>query len=136
MAKYLADYELDLLPEGWHECTVMKFNAVNANSGKTAVAFTLQGDEDKTIGLTFWLTDKALWRFAKFAAACGLNKEQRQKLDAENEQFYPVFVGRRIRALVELSEANEKGKRFLECDEFEASAEEQPPVIMPDDIPF
>lgn len=61
----------EYLPEGESVCTVTKVEEIPAKSGSDMVVVTLADRLGRTARENFVLTEKALFRLARFAKACG-----------------------------------------------------------------
>jgi len=90
------------LGEGDHIVTVAKYDMTkNPNSGNRGVEFWFRGANGRQQRDTFWLTDAALWRLAKFAQACGKTQEECRAYDPYNDAHHSCLIGSRIKIGVE-----------------------------------
>lgn len=100
----LADHWSDkrYLDEGWHDVTVCDYRVFVANNGRPGVEFTVENETGQTSKVSFWTKgDKALKRFAWFADACGLTKEEAKDYDETSEMSHRILLNRRVRVEVE-----------------------------------
>lgn len=118
-----------LLPEGTYTFNVKIYEPVKANSGNegirfpmqavaahedvdpTALADCLNGDSlmDKEIPLTFWITDKSIYRLDEFHQHCGLDLEDGSTRRQRNENV----VGHQVLGYVKHEESNKQPGRFF-----------------------
>lgn len=116
----------DYLPVGDHEVVVESYKAVQSSKNE-GIEFTLavHGEQAR---IAFWLTDKALFRLAKFAEACGIpqDSEAAQRYDPYIFQSHRVLVNRRLMVRVA------KGEKYHEVASFWALSEEAPDYAEPE----
>lgn len=76
----ITDYDSKYLPEGWHKVKVVKYEwAQNpSKAGNRGLEIHMRSNAGECPKLTFWITDKAMYRLAGFAVACGLTLEERK----------------------------------------------------------
>jgi hypothetical protein len=99
----LADHwDGDWLRSGWHEVQVVDLDTSvrNDKTGNSGVSFDVQDERGAKGKVTFWLTDKALWRLASFAAACGLTREEGAKYEPTERRSHLVLMKRKLQVLV------------------------------------
>lgn len=142
----LADYQGEYLGSGWHDVLVVSVREFEAKTTTQGVEFELKGQQDAKAKVSFYITEKALWRLAAFAVACGLTKEQLQLYNENSLESHRTLCGRRVKVLLE------KGEKYHDVTDWApiGSKVEEPtdvkpenpkvdrsaPVDSDDDIPF
>ncbi len=120
----------DYLPVGDHSVVVDSYKATElSKKGNEGIEFklTTHGARAKIV---FWLTEKALFRLANFADACGIpqNSDEARRYDPFVFQSHRALVGRRLNVRVV------KNGDYHEVENFWASSEEAPDYADPEPV--
>jgi hypothetical protein len=108
----LADhYDGRYLGAGWHQVRVESYDCRFATTGTGLVEFTVRADNNSTSRATFFLTEKAMYRLAGFAKACGLSRDDAKRYDEQNANSHQVLVGARLNVHVEPKKGDD-GKTY------------------------
>lgn len=123
----LADHwEGNFLGSGWHDVIVTGYRTFQFNSGNPGVEFEVQsatGTTGKVSG--FVLVEKALWKLANFARACGLTKEEAAKYNPHIPNSHQALLNKRVRVRSEKPE-NSEYYEVVEWEPFKDAASPSP----------
>lgn len=130
----LADFDgngsSSVLPLGWQDVAISNFEPTESKGGNKGVKFTFFNEQTKgSLEDSFWLTDKALWRLASLAQACGLTLEERKVYDPFNMAHHAKLVSRRLRVNVVELPPNDKGKVYRAISDWGPS--DAAPIVAP-----
>lgn len=116
----LADYydEGKYFKPGSYPMTVKGTRFFTYNTGSPGVEFVC-GDGTRELKAGFCLVEKALWKLADFAKACGISIQQMRAIDPSNQNSFRVFVGKSFRGIVGKTEPNAQGKCYSELVDWE-----------------
>lgn len=130
----LADYadSGSWMKAGTHDVSVRAFRTFDYNTGNPGVEFTLADSAGRTIKTGMPLTEKALWKLASFAQACGMTKEQLRTYDPHNPTAHRMLVNKRLRITIEKPE----GSKYHEVADWEPIPNGRPTVQTPQERPI
>lgn len=89
------------LSEGKHNVSVAEYKTFKYNSGTRGVEFVLKTQRGSSIKTSFCLHEKALWKLANFAKACGLTKEEAASYDENDPNSHRILLHRHLTITVE-----------------------------------
>lgn len=132
--------------EGTYSFKVKGFKTGESTNTKTKfVEFECVTKDKEEMKVSFWLTDKAMFRYKLFVKACGLSTSGEVDLD----ELPKMLVGKKFNGVVEYKTVEKlnastgvmEEKEYLEIVKFEPFAEIQPEIkgfkpIEDDDLPF
>ena len=91
------------LDVGRHEVTVRSHRLFNYNSGNKGVEFEVADDNGAIAKVGgFVLVEKAVWKLANFAAACGLTRSEMKRYNWEkDDKCHNILLNRHVGVTVE-----------------------------------
>jgi hypothetical protein len=118
------------LSEGWHDVRVESCKTVVGTSrGTEGIEFSVVDPEiGRGCRATFWLTEKAIWRLAQFAHACGLTEDEMKRYDEKNLASHRTLINRRVKVLVEKVDKYHEVTDWSPVNEPEPRAPMRPPA--------
>lgn len=95
-------YDTGFLRPGVHEVEVVEFRMFDCKSGSSGVEFSLRGSAGKS-KISFILVEQSVGFLARFAAACGLSKDDCAGYEWEppRKDGHQKLIGKRLKVLVE-----------------------------------
>ncbi len=92
----LADYEGGgmYLQAGHHRVRVTDFRIFQYNSGNDGVEFEVKDERGMGQKVSFVLVDKAFWRLANFARACGISDAEMKAYEPSQANSHTVLINR------------------------------------------
>jgi hypothetical protein len=67
--------------------------------------------------VAYYLTEKALWRLAQFASACGFSKEECRAYNTDNPNSHTMLHNKQLIVFVAKTAPNAEGKSYNEVAE-------------------
>ena len=125
-------WEGSWMPPGEHDVVITSYKPFTANSGNRGIEYTFRDNLGRTIKDACYLSQKALWKLANLAKACGMKKQQAASFDETNERQHSWFINKRLRIIVEKGAPNAAGKSYSEVSEYILRENEQE---LPPDAP-
>lgn len=94
----LDKYKSQFLGEGIHIVQVGGYRTFTSNPPKSTpgVEFTMLDDVGRECKIGFYITEKALFRLANFAAACGLSDEDMAQYDTDVPANHNRLSGKKV----------------------------------------
>lgn len=129
----LADYadSGSWMKAGVHDVSVRAVRVFEYNTGTPGVEFTLADQAGRTIKTGMPLSEKALWKLASFAQACGMTKEQLRTYDPNNDSAHRILINKRLRITIEKPE----GSKYHEVADWEPIPNGRAPQPAPQERP-
>jgi len=127
----LADHMGDqYLRSGDHVVKVTAYTSKEVND-KTLLSLAVNDHRGHQSKVEFWLTEKAIFRLARFAKACGLTDEQMAAYKEYTPDSARVLMGKKVGVRVEPQERDSKYHEVTDWWPFEGEAPAAPPLDLP-----
>lgn len=132
----------EYLPVGEFLVTVKSHKLIDKAS-TPGVEFTVADERGRQSRVTCWLSEKALWKLASFAKACGLTMAEAKAYNPDNQNSHRMLHGKRC--MVEVAKRDDKYSEVIDFwKESSEPREPKPQPVQPvadapmtgDDIPF
>ncbi len=91
------------LEPGTHDVRVVSYRMITL-AKNPGVEFTVQDCDGRTCKNAFWLTEKAMTRLCSFAAACGLNHQERDIYNPDDANCHQALVNRPLTVEIDLQD--------------------------------
>ena len=95
-------WEGGFLRAGWHDANIRDARDFTTPKGTEGVVFTVATEDGQTAKAEFYLTEKAMRRFASFLKAAGITREGFRAYNEQNPAHHRKMIGKDVKVLVEL----------------------------------